>query len=347
MDKIKISIFGATGYTGIELYRRLAVRDDIEIVKLPSKNSPGKKYSEIAGSLFEAKEILSDWKVEETVKESDLIFTALPHGETFEIAKYVKSFGKKLIDIGSDYRLNKEEYKKWYGLEHQIPEVIKDAVYCIPELHRNKIDENTWLIANPGCYPTSIQLPLAPLIEEGLIETEDIIADSKSGVSGAGRGLKLATLYGEENENVNAYGAGSHRHKPEIERHLGELKGDKVKVLFTPHLIPMTRGIHSTIYATPKGKVKEEDIRGLLLEKYKGEKFIQIIEKGTYPRTKWVLGSNYCQIGVVYDKDTNKIILLSAIDNLVKGASGQGIQNMNILFGLEEDKGIKNLPVFP
>ena len=347
MNKIKVSIFGATGYTGIELYRRLAVRDDIEIIKLPSKSSPGKKYSEIAGSLFEAKEILSDWKVEETVKESDLIFTALPHGETFEIAKYVKALGKKLIDIGSDYRLEKEEYKKWYALEHQLPEAIKDAVYCIPELHRNKINENTWLIANPGCYPTSIQLPLAPLIEEGLIETEDIIADSKSGVSGAGRGLKLATLYGEENENVNAYGVGSHRHKPEIERHLGELKGDKVKVLFTPHLIPMTRGIHSTIYATPKRKVKEEDTRDLLLEKYKGEKFIQIMEKGIYPHTKWVLGSNYCQIGVVYDEDTNKIILLSAIDNLVKGASGQGIQNMNILFGLEEDKGIKNLPVFP
>lgn len=347
MSKIKISIFGATGYTGIELYRRLVVRDDIEIVKLPSKSSPGKKYSEITGSLLEAKEILFDWKVEETIKESDLVFTALPHGETFEIAKCVKNFGKKLIDIGSDYRLKEKEYRKWYGLEHKLPEGIKEAVYCIPEIHRNKIDGNTWLIANPGCYPTGIQLPLAPLIKEGLIETWDLIADSKSGVSGAGRGLKLATLYGEQNENVNAYGVGSHRHKSEIERYLSELRGDKVKVLFTPHLIPMTRGIYSTIYATPKGKVNEEDIRGLLLEKYKDEKFIQIMKKGIYPHTKWVLGSNYCQIGVVYDKDTNKLILLSAIDNLVKGASGQGIQNMNILFGLEEDKGIKNLPVFP
>ena len=347
MEKIKVSIFGATGYTGIELYRRLKVREDIEIVALPSKSSPGKKYIETAGSLVGAEETLTEWNVEETIRKSDVVFTALPHGETFEIARWTKILGKKMIDIGSDYRLEAEQYQKWYGLEHQIPEAIQEAVYCIPELHRNKITEDTWLIANPGCYPTSIQLPLAPLIEAGIIETTDIIADSKSGVSGAGRGLKQITLYGEQNENVNAYGAGNHRHKPEMERHLGELKGVATKILFTPHLMPMTRGIHSTIYCTPKDKVTEEQIRDLLKEKYKNEKFIKIMEKGSYPHTKWVLGSNYCQIGVVYDQDTNKIILFSAIDNLVKGASGQAIQNMNILLGIKEDKGIENLPVFP
>lgn len=347
MKKIKVSIYGATGYTGIELYRRLKVREDIEIIDLPSKSKAGMRYEDVVGSLIGAEDILVEWNEKETIEKSDLIFTALPHGQTFGIAKEVKRLGKKMIDIGSDYRLDVEGYNRWYGLEHGAPELIEEALYCIPEVHRDKVSGDTWLIANPGCYPTSIQLPLAPLLERGLIEKDSIISDSKSGVSGAGRGLKLATLYGEQNENVNAYGVGVHRHKPEMEKHLGELIGGGVRILFTPHLMPMTRGIHSTVYCRPKVKVSEEMLKEVLVEKYGKEKFIKIMGNGENPHTKWVAGSNYCQIGVVYDKDTNMIILLSAIDNLVKGASGQAIQNMNILMGLDESKGLESLPVFP
>ncbi len=346
--KIKVSIFGATGYTGIELYRRLKVRDDIEIVDLPSKSSPGKKYSEIVGSIKSiSDEILIEWNPEETVKKSDIIFTALPHGETFDIAKACKIYDKKLIDIGADYRLDKEAYNKWYGLEHRESALIDEAVYCIPELHRDKIKEGTWLIANPGCYPTSVQLGLAPLIDAGIIETGNIIVDAKSGVSGAGRGLKLATLYSEQNENVNAYGVGIHRHKPEMEQHLQQYTDDNIKIMFTPHLMPMTRGIHSTMYATLKKDISEEEIREVLKDKYKNEYFVKVLDKGIMPHTKWVYGSNFCHINVVLDKDTGNLVILSVIDNLVKGASGQAIQNMNILFGIEEKKGIENIPLIP
>lgn len=348
MDKIKVSIYGATGYTGIELYRRLKVREDVEIIDLPSKSSPGKPYAQVVPSLSGiADEVLVPWNAEETIAKSDVIFTALPHGETFQIAMAAKKMGKKLIDIGADYRLEKEGYATWYGLEHGAPQLIGEALYCIPELHRNQITKDTWLIANPGCYPTSIQLPLAPFLERGILDPGHIIADSKSGVSGAGRGLKLATLYGEQNENVNAYGTGNHRHKPEMERHLSIIAGTSVKILFSPHLMPMTRGIYSTIYCKLQKPHSEDELRKILEERYVDEAFIHILPPGTLPHTKWVSGSNHCQIGLVLDQDTQTLVLFSAIDNLVKGASGQAIQNMNLLFGIDEKKGIDNLPVFP
>ncbi len=347
-NKIKVSIFGATGYTGIELYRRLKVRDDIEIVDLPSKSSAGKRYSEVVSSTISiSDEILIEWNPEKTVKKSDVIFTALPHGETFAIAKACKTYGKKLIDIGADYRLDKENYKKWYGLNHAEAKLIDEAVYCIPELNRDSIKAGTWLIANPGCYPTSVQLGLAPLIEAGIIETKNIIVDAKSGVSGAGRGLKLATLYSEQNENVNAYGVGIHRHKPEMEKHLQKYSDEQVKIMFTPHLMPMTRGIHSTIYTTLKKDISEDEVRQILRVKYKDEYFVKVLDKGIMPHTKWVYGSNFCHINVVLDQDTGNLVILSVIDNLVKGASGQAIQNMNILFGIDEKKGVENIPLIP
>lgn len=349
MDKkIKVSIYGATGYTGIELYRRLKVRDDVEIVDLPSKSSPGKRYSDIVGSLSGiGDEILCEWNAAETVGRSDVLFTALPHGETFEIAREAKRQNKKLIDIGADYRLDEEGYRKWYGLEHGQAALIDEAVYCIPELHRNRIGKDTWLVANPGCYPTSVQLALAPLLKAGLVHGDDIIVDSKSGVSGAGRGLKLITLYGEQNENVNAYGVGSHRHKPEMERHLSPFSSEPVHILFTPHLMPMTRGIHSTIYCKPARPITEEEAREALRTQYQGEPFVKVLDKGVLPHTKWVAGSNYCHLNVVFDQDSGRLVVLSAIDNLVKGASGQAIQNMNLLFGIDEKKGVDNLPVYP
>lgn len=348
MKKIRVSIFGATGYTGIELYRRLKVREDIEIIDLPSKSSPGKPYSQIVGSLQGiADEILCQWDPQKTAESSDVVFTALPHGETFEIAKEVKRNKGKLIDIGADYRLDKEGYGTWYGLEHGAPELIAEAVYCIPELHRQKIKKDTWLIANPGCYPTSVQLPLAPLLEADIIEPGTIIVDAKSGVSGAGRGVKLLTLYGEQNENVHAYGVGMHRHKPEMELQLAQFTSGEIKIMFTPHLMPMTRGIHSTIYCRLKKDLTEDEIREILINKYINEPFVQVLGPGIMPHTKWVQGSNYCQLNLVLDKDTGTLVLLSAIDNLVKGASGQAIQNMNLLFGLDEKKGIENIPMFP
>lgn len=348
MKKIRVSILGATGYTGLELYRRLKRRDDVEIADLPSTSSPGKAYAEVAGSLLGlGEETLSTWDPVRTASMSDVVFTALPHGETFAVAREVKKRGGKLIDIGADYRLDLEGYRKWYGLEHGAPEFIQEAVYCIPELHRQKIKEDTWLVANPGCYPTSIQLALAPFLEAGVLERDSIIADSKSGVSGAGRGLKLATLYGEQNENVNAYGVGSHRHKPEMERHLEPFGNGPVKILFTPHLMPMTRGIHSTIYCRLKKDLREAELREILASRYAGEPFVQVLPPGILPHTKWVQGSNVAQLNLVLDQDTGHLILLSAIDNLVKGASGQAIQNMNLLFGLREGEGIDNLPLFP
>lgn len=348
--KIKVSIYGATGYAGIGLYQSLKCRDDIEIAHLVSKSAPGKLYREVVGAFqgisTERLEVLDG---EQVVRDSDVIFTALPHGQSMKLALEVKKQGKKLVDLGADFRLKEQTlYEKWYQVDHVAPELLSKAVYSIPELHRGKIKNDTWLIANPGCYSTSIQLPLAPLLEAGIIEEDSIIADAKSGVSGAGRAPKILTHFCEENENLLAYSTGKHRHKPEMEIHLTPFGHKPVKILFSPHLVPITRGIFSTIYCQLKNKAfNEEEIRAVLSKRYQNETFVKVLDKGVLPTTKWVFGTNLCHINVVLDEDTGGLIVLSVIDNLGKGASGQAIQNMNILFGLEEAKGLLASPVFP
>lgn len=347
--KVKVSIYGATGYTGINLYRSLKYRDDIKIIHLISKNSPGKLYKE-AVKAFQgiANERLEDLELEYVVRDSDIIFTALPHGQSMKIAIEVKKQGKKLVDLGADFRLRKNLYEKWYQVNHTAPELLNEAIYSIPELHRDKIKKDTWLIANPGCYPTSIQLPLEPLLKADIIEPSSIIADAKSGTSGASRMPKLLTHFCEENENLLAYCTGKHRHKPEMESYLTSFTNEPVKILFSPHLVPMTRGIFSTIYCKIKNNIlKENEVRDILTKRYKNEAFVKILDKNIFPTTKWVLGTNLCYINIILDKNTGQLVILSVIDNLGKGASGQAIQNMNILFGLEETKGLLTVPVFP
>ncbi|AMP21195.1 hypothetical protein AZF37_08530 [endosymbiont 'TC1' of Trimyema compressum] len=348
--KVKVSIYGATGYAGMGLYQGLKYRDDIKIAHLISKSAAGKLYRETVGAFQGiADERLEALDGEQVVRDSDVIFTALPHGQSMELALEVKKQGKMLVDLGADFRLEEQAlYEKWYQVDHVAPELLDEAVYSIPELHRGKITKDTWLIANPGCYPTSIQLPLAPLLEAGIIEEDSIIADAKSGVSGAGRAPKLLTHFCEEDENLLAYGTGKHRHKPEMESHLTPFGHKPVKILFSPHLVPMTRGIFSTIYCQLKNKAfKEDEIRDVLIKHYQNEAFVKILDKGVLPTTKWVFGTNLCHINVVLDEDAGVLVVLSVIDNLGKGASGQAIQNMNILFGLEETKGLLAAPVFP
>ena len=348
--KVKVSIYGATGYAGIGLYRSLKCRDDIKIVHLISKSAPGKLYREAVGFFHGiADERLEALDKERVIRDSDIVFAALPHGQSMELALEVKKQDKKIVDLGADFRFEERAiYERWYQVDHIAPELLSEAVYSIPELHRCKIKKNTWLIANPGCYPTSIQLPLAPLLEVDIIEEGSIIVDAKSGISGAGKIPKLLTHFCEENENLLAYSVGKHRHKPEMERHLTSFSNKPVKILFLPHLVPMTRGIFSTIYCQLKNKAfKEDEIRNVLIKRYQNEAFVKILDKGVLPTTKWVLGTNLCYINVILDEDTGRLVVLSVIDNLGKGASGQAIQNMNILFGLEETKGLLTAPVFP
>lgn len=341
-NKIKVSIFGATGYAGMELYHYMRNLNHIEIIHLVSKRYKGMDYEAVAGEFYGKGAMrLSEASDEAVVKSSQVIFTAMPHGETMRLAVLAKKYNKKLIDLGADFRIEDVAlYEKWYQIPHEAQDLLKEAVYVIPELHRHKINKDTWLVANPGCYPTSVQLGLAPFLKADLVHQEGIIVDAKSGVSGAGRGLSLKTHYCEQNENVAAYSVGGHRHKPEIESQLGQWSKDPVKILFTPHLMPMFRGIHSTIYGRLKSKVSEEDLRQILEEAYKDETFVTLLPKGVMPHTKWVSGTNHCQLNVVLDEETGMVVILSAIDNLGKGAAGQALQNMNILCGLDESLGL-------
>jgi N-acetyl-gamma-glutamyl-phosphate reductase len=278
--------------------------------------------------------------------KADIVFTALPHKAAMEVVPTFLQLGKKVIDLSADYRLKKSsEYESWYG-PHMNPELLQKAVYGLPEIRRSKI-KNADLIANPGCYPTSIILGLAPLLKKGVVEPTSIIADSKSGVSGAGRSAKVDTLFCEVNNGFKAYGVATHRHTPEIEQELALLAGDKFNISFTPHLVPMNRGILSTIYGKLKGSYTTAQIVGLYEEFYQGEAFVRVLPEGDLPSTLHVQGSNFCDIGLTVDNRTDRVIVVSAIDNLIKGASGQAVQNMNIINGFPESMGLETLPFFP
>lgn len=341
---MKVGILGATGYTGQELLRLLNVHPEASIEYLGSSSSAGKNIAEICPHLWDSVNQKMD---NEEVPELDVLFVALPHGIAAARAEEILRRGIKIIDLGADFRLNNpEEYETWYKIKHANPALLKEAVYGLPELYRREI-EKTKLIANPGCYPTASLLALVPMLKAGMVHQDSVIIDAKSGVSGAGRGIAQAFHYSEVNENFRAYSIGEHRHTPEIEQQLGKAAGAQITISFTPHLVPMTRGILVTIYVQVKEGFGEEELRSCWLEAYQGEPFIHLLPEGVWPQTKYACGSNHAFLQLKYDRRTGRAILVSVIDNLVKGASGQAIQNMNILFGLPETTGLEMTGLWP
>jgi N-acetyl-gamma-glutamyl-phosphate reductase len=348
MKKIKVAIAGASGYAGGETLRILVTHPRVKIVAATSEKSAGKPVSSmfpvLAGLTGLVYETLDPEKLS---KKADLIFLALPHKSSAPVAATVHKKGKRIIDLSADLRLKDIEiYKKWYGEEHSHPGLLKKAVYGLPEIEMNKI-KGADLVSNPGCYPAGAILGLAPLIEEGIINLKGIVIDSKSGVTGAGRSLDLGYLFSEVNEGVKAYKVGVHRHTPEIEQELSLIAGEKVAVSFTPHLIPMDRGILTTIYTNIKREIDDRSLLSLYRKYYSGRIFIRILEEGRFPYTKDVRGTNFCDIGLKVDKRVGRIIVITAIDNLGKGAAGQAIQNMNIMMGLDEKEGLFFPGLFP
>jgi N-acetyl-gamma-glutamyl-phosphate reductase len=345
---LKIAIVGASGYTGLELIRILHCHPEVAVTCLTSEQSAGKRISDVFPTLRGRYDIvLENLEPVRIAEKADIIFTALPHKAAMEVVPTFLKLGKKVIDLSADYRLsNPAVYGEWYE-PHLNPANLKKAVYGLPELRRNKI-KSAKLVANPGCYPTSIILGLAPLLKKGLIELSSIIADSASGVTGAGRSAKIDSLYCEVNEGYKAYGVGGvHRHTPEIEQELSLLAGEELQITFTPHLVPMDRGILSTIYATPKKPISTETMVQLYQDFYAGEPFVRVLPQGKLPSTAFVRGSNFCDIAPLVDARTGRIIVVSAIDNLVKGASGQAVQNMNLVCGFPETMGLEGLALFP
>lgn len=346
MSRINVAILGASGYTGSDLIRILINHPNIEIKYLTAEKHAGKRLPEVLPvftNILDQK--LHPLKPESIPDYIDFVFTALPHGTSANIVKYCYEKGMKVVDLGADFRLSYKIYKEWYG-EHPCPELLKDAVYGLPELNRARI-KKTKIVANPGCYPESSILPLAPLLKADTIKSNTIIIDSKSGVSGAGRSAELAYNFCEVNEGLKAYKIGEHRHMPEIIEVLSDFSGKKVNLNFTPHLIPIDRGILSTIYVDLKKNINTSELLSVYDKYYKKEKFIRIMPEGIYPSTHQVRGSNFCDIGAKVIKSLNKAIIVSVIDNLVKGASGQAVQNMNIMMGYKEDTGLNIPPVFP
>lgn len=345
---IKAGIIGSTGYAGGELARLLLQRDDVEIIWYGSKSYVGQKYASIYQNMFQISEdTCLDDNIEALADRADVIFTATPQGFLASLLNDDILSRTKVIDLSADYRIKDVAvYEEWYKMVHKTPQYIKEAVYGLPELNREAI-KAARLIANPGCYPTCSILSVNPLLKEGLLEPDSIIIDAKSGTSGAGRGAKVDNLFCEVNENMKAYGVGGHRHTPEIEEQLSYGAGTPVTISFTPHLVPMNRGILVTAYGTLKKDVSEAQIREVYKKYYENEFFVRVLEEDMTPQTKWVEGSNFVDVNVKLDKRTNRVVMMGAMDNLVKGAAGQAVQNMNLLFGLPEQKGLKMIPMFP
>ena len=345
---IKVGIIGATGYAGGELVRILMGHKDAEIKWYGSRSYVDQKYADVYRNMFQIVDAkCMDDNMEELADQVDVIFTATPQGLCASLVNEEILSKTKIIDLSADFRLKDVNvYEEWYKIEHKAPQYIDEAVYGLCEINRDLV-KSARIVANPGCYTTCSILTAYPLAKEGLIDMSTLIIDAKSGTSGAGRGAKLPNLYCEVNENIKAYGVATHRHTPEIEEQLGYASGEKVVLNFTPHLVPMNRGILATEYATLKKKVTYEEVKAVYDQYYAKEKFVRVLDRDVCPETKWVEGSNYVDIGFKSDPRTNRIIMMGAIDNLVKGAAGQAVQNMNLLFGLPEDEGLELVPMFP
>lgn len=345
---IKVGIIGATGYAGGELVRILMGHKEAEIVWYGSRSYIDQKYADVYRNMFQIVDAkCMDDNIEALADQVDVIFTATPQGFLASVINENILGKTKIIDLSADFRIKDVKvYEKWYGIEHKSPQFIEEAVYGLCEVNRDKV-KGARLIANPGCYTTCSILTAYPLAKEGIIDMRTLIVDAKSGTSGAGRGAKVPNLFCEVNENMKAYGVASHRHTPEIEEQLGYASGENVTISFTPHLVPMNRGILATEYATLKKDVTGEEVKAIYDKYYADEKFVRVLGEGVCPETKWVEGSNYVDIGFKLDSRTNRIVMMGAIDNLVKGAAGQAVQNMNLLFGLPESEGLELVPMFP
>lgn len=350
---VKVGIIGATGYAGNELVRLLMGHKDVEIMWYGSRSYIDKKYAEVYQNMFEiVEDTCLDDNMEELASKVDVIFTATPQGFLAGVLTEEILSKVKIIDLSADFRIKDvKTYEKWYKIEHKSPQFIAEAVYGLCEINRDKV-KGARLIANPGCYTTCSILTAYPLVKEGLIDPDTLIIDAKSGTSGAGRGAKLPNLFCEVNENMKAYGVTNHRHTPEIEEQLGYAAGKEIVVNFTPHLVPMNRGILATEYATLNKKADGTlptygEVKAVYDKYYKNEKFVRVLEKDICPETKWVEGSNYVDVNFKIDERTGRIVMMGALDNLVKGAAGQAVQNMNLLFGFDEAEGLNLVPMFP
>lgn len=342
---INAGIVGGTGYTGVELLRILALHPEVKVTVVTSRADSGKRVDEVYPNLIGLCEAVFSPPEVEILANCDVVFFATPNGIAMTMAEELLQRDIKVIDLSADFRLqNVAVWEKWYGMTHACPDLIKQAIYGLPEINREAIKKAS-LIACPGCYPTAVQLGLLPLIENNLIDLQHIIADVKSGVSGAGRKAELATLMSETGESFKAYASSGHRHLPEIKQGLTTVCGNEVGLTFVPHLTPMIRGIHATLYSQTEANIT--DIRRLYEQRYTDEYFVKLLPEGTHPDTRNVRGSNHCQIGLFKPQNENTLVVLSVIDNLVKGAAGQAVQNMNLMYGFDECLGLKTVALYP
>ena len=345
---IKAGIIGATGYAGNELARLLLGHKEVEVAWYGSRSYIDQKYADVYQNFFKLIDAkCMDDNMAALADEVDVIFTATPQGLCASLVNEEILSKAKVIDLSADFRIKDvKKYEKWYGIKHQSPQFIEEAVYGLCEINRDKV-KGARIIANPGCYTTCSILSIYPMVKEGLIDPKSIIVDAKSGTSGAGRGAKVPNLFCEVNENIKAYGVTTHRHTPEIEEQLSYAAGEEVMINFTPHLVPMQRGILVTAYANLKKPVSYEEVKAAYDKYYGDEFFIRVLNKDETPETRWVEGSNFVDVGFKIDERTNRIVMMGALDNLIKGAAGQAVQNMNILFGLKETEGLEQVPMFP
>ena len=344
---LRVAVVGASGYTGVELLRLLKRHSGVDVVCVTSRQHEGLSIAEVFPSLAGLYDLICEpLEIESIASRCDVVFTALPHKTAMTVVPGFLKAGCKVIDLSADYRLKDQAvYEQWYQ-PHSSPELLDQAIYGLPELYRDQI-KRAQLVANPGCYPTSVALGLAPLLKNKMVHLSSLVIDSKSGMTGAGRAAKLGSLYSEVNEGFKAYGVASHRHTPEIEQTLSSLAGESVKVSFTPHLLPINRGILSTIYADLNDEISTGDLLDMYFQYYSKEQFVRVLSVGEMPNVANVRGSNYCDIGLVSDARTGRVIVVSVIDNLCRGAAGQAVQNMNLICGIEESSGVDMLPIFP
>lgn len=342
---IRAGIVGGTGYTGVELLRILAMHKEVDVAVVTSRADTGKRVDEVYPSLRGFVDAVFTAPEVDTLADCDVVFFATPNGTAMQMAEPLLERGVKVIDLSADFRLkDPQEWRQWYGMEHACPDLIRQAVYGLPEVNREAIKQAE-LIACPGCYPTAVQLGFLPLIENGLIDSDRLIADVKSGVSGAGRKAEMTTLMSETGESFKAYAAGGHRHLPEIRQGLSIAANRPVGLTFVPHLTPMIRGIHATLYAQLNQDV--DDIQAFYSQRYTEEPFVDVLPQGAHADTRSVRGGNCCQIAVHVPQGGRTVVVLSVIDNLVKGASGQAVQNMNLMFGFDEREGLRIAALYP
>ncbi len=341
---IRVGIVGGTGYTGVELLRLLARHPEVELAAITSRGDAGRPVSDMFPSLRGHVDLAFSDPAQAGLEQCDAVFFATPNGIAMQQVPALLDAGVKVIDLAADFRLKDEaSWEKWYGMPHACPEVLKGAVYGLPEVNREQV-RSAQLVANPGCYPTAVQLGFIPLIEAGVVDRASLIADAKSGVSGAGRKAEVHTLFAEAGDNFKAYGVPGHRHLPEIRQGLAAVAGEEVGLTFVPHLTPLIRGIHATLYAR---LTKDCDLQALFENRYRGERFVDVLPAGSHPETRSVRASNNCRIAVHRPQGGDTVVVLSVIDNLVKGAAGQAVQNMNLMFGFAESCGLELVPVLP